>query len=275
MIKMGTIWDRTTEFLRDHLAALMPIVLLSIFASSSVSNALQPLSVNATGATGPIVTLVILVCALASVWGQIAVTAFAIDPAAGASTAMARATRRFLAVILVLLVFVIALALLAAPIGVMLALGGFDFQGAAAGVQPTLAPAYAGMVALYALALLPVFLFLIARLALLMPVLTNEPGWFGAFGRSFALTRGLTWKLIGVIILYLIVSVVVTLAVQAVFGSILYLLQGDNAGAISIASVLTAIVLSAVSTAFTLLSTVFIAKLYVAVTGRQEADTFA
>ena len=37
MISMGSVWDRTAEFLSDHLGTILPIALLAIFVPAVVS----------------------------------------------------------------------------------------------------------------------------------------------------------------------------------------------------------------------------------------------
>jgi hypothetical protein len=36
MVKMGTVWDRTAEFLTDNLTAIVPIALLAFFVPFSI-----------------------------------------------------------------------------------------------------------------------------------------------------------------------------------------------------------------------------------------------
>jgi hypothetical protein len=175
------------------------------------------------------------------------------------------ATARLLPALGVYLVLAIVLGLLVLPIGFILAAGGTDITQFRMGANPANLPAgVAGTVALYGIVLLIVLLFIGARLVLTTPVIVAERRGLSAIPRAFALSRGLTWKLVGVILLYVAVANVASLAAQSVFGSILGLLSRGE-GPVTVASVITAIAVAAVQAAFTVLATAFVAKLYVAV----------
>ena len=103
-----------------------------------------------------------------------------------------------------------------------------------------------------------------ARLALVIPTMVMERRGLGVFVRSFKLTRPIQWKILGVLILYVIVLFVSYLAAKLVFGSIFGLIAGGD-GAVTVATVLTSILVSVVLTGFSVLATAFTAKLYLAV----------
>jgi hypothetical protein len=113
------------------------------------------------------------------------------------------------------------------------------------------------------------FLLLIVRLAPLSGLILSERRGAGAIPRAFRLTRGLTWKLVGVVILYAIVSIVAQWAAQGVFGSVLALIAGGE-GPVTLAGVLTGAIVAAVQTAFTVLAAAFTAKLYLACVAREK-----
>ena len=75
----------------------------------------------------------------------------------------------------------------------------------------------------------------------------------------------MTWRLIGIVILYFAVSQVAGLAAKTVFGTGFRLAGGGAAGTIGVGTVLTAIIVAAISAVFSTLAAVFAAKLYVAV----------
>ncbi|MBA3878525.1 MAG: hypothetical protein C0500_02275 [Sphingobium sp.] len=278
-VDISAVWDRATEFLGDNLATLIPIALPWIYLPLAVQTAIAPLG-KSGDAMATAVQLGSFALTLLGIWGQLQVLALALDPARGAGGARAVATARLVPVLVLTLVLGIAALLLVAPIGVALGMAGFDFQAAmqasAAGTPvptpPGMTPAIASFILFYVLALLVVMLWVAVRLALVNAVLLEEGGWFGAIGRSFALTRGRTLALIGVFLLFVVVSVVATLAAQTVFGAIFALVLGGE-GAVTAATVLTALVVAAVSTAFTLLSAAFIGKFYVAARAQEAIGT--
>lgn len=269
-VSMSAVWDRTTEFLSDNMTAVAGVAALAIFAPAAVKGALDPLKAGGPGAVWGLTALAI-VCGVISLWGQLTVTAMALDSSPDTAAARARATRRLPAAIAVLLaVFAVAVVLVLPVIGTLYASGVDLVRLGQPGAQETMATAAGGFIALYGLLLLPVTIWLLARfVTLATPVVIAENQALGALGRSFRLSRGLTWRIIGVVLLYAIVMWVATLAAVTVFGSLFTLLFKPEGG-ITIASVLTALVAALVSTVFSVLGTVFPAKLYLAVRDRED-----
>ena len=166
--------------------------------------------------------------------------------------------------ITMLLTFVAALFVV--PPVIVLLNSGFDFAAAASGSSVQMTPPSANaaaFVALYGLAFLLVAIWIGARLVLLNPVILNERRGIGAIRRSVQLTKGLTWRIIGVLILFAIVMLVSTWAAQSVTGIIFRLALGANG--IATATFLSGVVATIVTTVFTALAAVFTAQLYVAV----------
>lgn len=270
---MSTVWDRTSEFLSDNLSALTPIVLFGIFVPLMLFGSFMPL-IGTSGQIGDwTLAGIVFVLALVTTWGGIAITALAFDPAAGRAAAVATAHRRLLPVLGIALLTTLAMLLLLVPIGVALALGGVD---AAALEKGTLAPGSVNAGAIlfvgwYFLALLLFLLWAYARLVLLIvPIMVMERRGLGVFARAFVLTRGIAWKVVGVVLLYGIVSQVASAAAKTVFGSVFGLLIPGE-GRITLAMILTQIVVAAISTVFSVLSVAFVAKLYLAARDAREA----
>lgn len=270
MASMGTVWDRTAEFLSDNLGTVLPIALGAMFVPAAVSGSLSGLGQGATPGLATGLGLASLLLAIVTFWGQLAVTALALDPAIGRG-AVNVATRRLPAALLVTIVLFVALFLLAIPAGVILALSGADLNAGATGGMPQVPPAAALWLLLYFLVLLPIALWFGARLIVVAPVIVGEKAMFGAIPRSWALTRGSAFKIIGVLILYAVVATVAYLAATTAFGAVITLIAGRGEDGLSLAMVLTVIVGGAVSTAFTVLGTAFAAKLYLALRADREA----
>lgn len=267
MITMSAVWDRTTAFLRDHLAAIAVIAAPTLYGPGVIQDVLQP--VAATAAAGPKlgISLLSLALSLVAIFGQAALIALAIDPPAGRGGAFARGLARLPAMIGVSLLLLLGVMLLLIPPVVIAAAGGVDFTALSAQAVPDLAPGSALMIVLYLLILTPVLVWLAARLALVAPIVVGERRGIGAIRVSFALTRGLAARIVGVFLLFVIVAVVAELAAKAVFGSIFRIAFGPG-GTINTASVLTALIVALVSTVVTVILTTFAAQLYLAVRDR-------
>lgn len=273
---MSTVWDRTTEFLSDNLAVVMPIALLGIFVPLTLLGNLMPLMKSDGQIADLTIGVIVLLLSLVTIWGGIAITALAFDPPAGRSAAVATANRRLLPVLGISLLTTLVVLVLAVPIGVALGMSGVDMTALAEGRQPappTAPGAAAAMsfVGLYILFLVPVLLWVYARFVLLItPIMVMERRGVGVYARAFVLTRGIGWKVVGLVLLYWIVSWVASAAANTVFGSVFRLLIAGE-GPITLASVLTHIVVAATSTLFSVLATAFVAKLYLATRDAREA----
>ncbi|OYY89324.1 MAG: hypothetical protein B7Y45_12600 [Sphingomonas sp. 28-66-16] len=267
---MGTVWDRATEFLSDNVAVIAPLALFAIFLPTSVQSNIAPIVENGNAASMIGLRIVGVLLSIVSLFGQLAIIALAIDPdrTTGVATRLARA--RLVPVVVAALLVLIAMLMLAVPVVAMLAASGVDLaalaEASASGQAPVMPPMSATTawgIAGYGLVAAGLLLWGSARLSLLYPVILEERGSLRAFRRSFALTRGLAWPIIGVLLLYVVVSTVAALAAKTVFGSVLVLVAGRG-GPLGVANVLTAIIVAAVSAGFSVLGAAFTAKLYVA-----------
>ncbi len=266
MVKMGTVWDRTAEFLSDNVAVLLPIALLAFFVPASIEGNFQAAMRDA----GPELILALRLLQLAfgilSLWGSLTIAAMALDmaPDAGAAGRIGRA--RLLPALAVSIAMIVAILLLVLPIPLALMANGYDMTAIARGQSVEMSGAMAGGIALYGLALLALLLWLSARLFVTTPVIVREKRMFSALGQSWKLTRGLALRIVGVILLFVLVAWVSMLAAGTVFGSIFTLVAGGGGDGVSLSGVLTSIVVAAVQTGFTVLVPAFTAKLYLALT---------
>lgn len=273
MVKMGDVWDRTIAFLGDHLSTILPIALFAIFAPSCISGSLADVQVTTGMGVRMALGLIPIAFAILSLWGQLAIVALAIDPAIGGNANRVATARLLPAIGVYVVAFMIAFVVFGGQAMLFAFLGGYDLgQISMAGqtMQRLALPPQLGRgVAILLMVEAVLLLLLFARLAPITGVIVAERRGVGAFARAFHLTRGLTWKLVGVVVLYAIVTFVSVLAARTVFGSILGLLTSRE-GSISVAGVLTAVIVAAVSTCFTVLAAAFCAKLYVAVARSAE-----
>lgn len=272
MVSVGTVWDRAVDFVRDHLGTVMPVLIVTQFAAPAVSGSLAGVRADATGGLAAGLGLLSLATMIISLWGALYLVGFAAQPSGREDrhAAMATATNRFLPLIGISIVALVALGILALP-GILLAVAsGFDFMAIANGasVQPA-EFGKLGSAGLYFLVFALFILWLSARLLPINAVVAMERRGLGAFGRAFALTRGLTWKLIGLILLYAIVAGIAVSAAQFVFGAVVALIVGDSGG-LSVAAIAGAVAVSAVSSVLALYQSAFIGKLYRAIVGEQD-----
>lgn len=272
MVSVGTVWDRAVDFVRDHLGAVMPVLLVTQFAAPAISGSLAGVRADATGGTAVGLGLLSVATTILSLWGALYLVGFAAQPTGREDryAAMRIAKNRFLPLIGISIVVLVVLGILALP-GILLAVAsGIDLAAIANG--STMQPSELGRLGsalLYFLAFAIFILWLSARLLPINAVVAMERRGLGAFGRAFALTRGMTWKLIGLILLYAIVAGIAVSAAQFVFGAVAALIFGDSGG-LSVAAIGGAVAVAAVSAVLALYQSAFIGKLYRAVIGEQD-----
>jgi hypothetical protein len=273
-VDMGSVWDRTVEVINGRAAMLVSIAALTLWLPAVLRQAVAVVTIGTTadaaapgsGALGLLFVLSIAAAVLA-ILGQLALIAVASDPATTRGEALAIAARRLplaigVALLLALAVFV-ALIPAVAPIASTLPSPAVITPVTLKTAMEGIAPGTRGFISLYLLAFVVAMVWLTARLALLNPVIVNQREGVHSLARSFALTRGLTWKIVGLFVLFAIVVMVVTLATQSVVGIVFRLLLGaNNAGATAL---LVAAANAILTCAVTITWTAFLAQLYVAV----------
>lgn len=260
-VKMGTVWDRTSDFVTDHLSRILPIALIAFFIPFSIMGNLNPLLDRADSALRWVLGLVMLALGVIAIWGSLALTALVLKPVGGAGRTGLRWLGPALLVWVALFLF---FALLVVPVAwflTIVAAGSTSMPSASVELSIPVGARWALLV--YVLALIALAFWLTARLALINAVIVAQGVGLAAIARSFRLTKGLTWRLVGVGILYVVVSNVAALAAQTVIGSVLALIMGDG-GPFSLASILTSIAVAAVQTGFCVLAALFTANLYLA-----------
>jgi len=264
-VKMGTVWDRTIEVLNGRTGMIASIAVLGILLPTVVRDGFVAFSSRANPVSMLIGVALTIVALVAMIWAQLAIVAIATDPAVDAASARRRGGARVLPALGITVLLTIVALLLAVPPIVVLVQSGFDFAAAANGSSARMTPPSVGaasFTALYGLAYLLVLLWIGARLVLLNPVILNERLGVGAIRWSIQLTKGMTWRIIGVMILFLIVLMVATGAAQSVTGIVFRIVLG--ADSVATAAFLAGVAGSVVTTAFTALAAVFTAQLYVA-----------
>lgn len=270
-VSMSSVWDRTTAFLAENLSSVATIAAVAIFLPSAISGSLAPLK-----AAGPGWSLALgalsLAFGLVALWAQLAIAAMAIDPATRADGGRGLATQRLPRMILVMLVILAVAVVLSLPIIIALQIGGVDIRSMGQPeMRANLTPGLALFLTLYLLVMVPVVMFLVARFCILTTAIVVAEGQgVAALGRSYRVTSGLSWKLIGVILLYGIVMMVCSMAATTVFGALFSFLF-QSVEPVSTATVLTAIVEAAVGAVFSVIGTVFPAKLYKTLSEREGA----
>jgi hypothetical protein len=271
MVTMSDVWDRAMDVLRGRTGQLAGVAALTLFVPGLIRNAVPLFAAPGSigfALVGGVVAIVVL---LIAVWGQLALLAIATDPRTSRTDATRQATARFPAVLAVTIVAVLIAVALMIPFVIAIVLSHADVSAmSSTGSMPDIGGGTATFLLLYLLALAAAGLAIVARLLLTNAVVLNERRALGAFRRSWQITRGLTWRIIGVLVLYLIVLGIAMSAAQFITGAVFGLLLGRTA----LVAFLAAAAGGAVTTIFSVMGTAFIAQLYAAVTDRGVATVF-
>lgn len=261
MIEMGTIWDRTIEFIGDHVRAITPIALLALWLPVTVSTLLSDAAQGCAPALNPMIAGIAgLVLALVTLWAQLALTALALERGAPAGAA----TRAFGGTLGAMLLLFVAFVILALPLALLGAT--FGMHDACADASAASGDHVNWTRGFYVVALAIVAGVVAIRLAMLYPVIVAEGGVIAAIRRAWALSRGLFWKLVGVWLVFGLVYAVAWLAARFAFGAILGLIA-PGAGPFGVTTIIAAMLVAVVRVAFTVIVAVFAALLYRAATG--------
>eukprot|EP01035_Chromulina_nebulosa_P037577 gene37576-50729_t len=217
MVDIGAVWDRTIEFVSDNLSAVVPIALIGTFVPTTIFNSIFPLVLVGSSGEQIVLSAVMVVLGVWMMWGKLGIVALALDPHGGRASAVQMAGKRLLPTIGVNLLLLFGVALAVAPIFIALQLAGFDFAAAAGGHPSDISWDAKAVIISYCILLCVGLLWVSARLGVLNPTIVMERRGAGVFARSFRLTRGIALKLVGVMLLYVIVSFLSQKAAQFVF----------------------------------------------------------
>lgn len=268
MVKMGNVWDRTMAVLNGRGGMLAGMAILTLFVPPVIAAAHSAYATPG-GGTAAIGALLALVTAIAALWGQLFIIAASSDQDVDRATALRQARSRLLPALLLAVVLAVIMTVVILPAFVLLSFAGFDFVAMSRGGNPgSIAPGMALIASLYVVVILIGLLFVGARLLPLYAVLLHECLGLGAISRCWRLTRRHTWRLVGVVLLFLVVLLIATTAAQLVGGLLVRLILGGDA--LATVAFIAAIIAQAVSTALTLIAIVFSAQLYVALVARER-----
>jgi hypothetical protein len=254
MISMNQVWDDSVAFVRRESALLVPLALATIFLGSVVASLAQGFSTP--DQPNPVAGILALVGWMWSTVGQLAVMSLVLKPGQSVGEAIQHGLSRLGKVLLVGLVIVVVMFVVMIPVAGAAMASGVDPK------NPDTFKNLPSWVSLFLLAASAGFIWLSVRLSMLAAlIIDRNPRVIESLKGGFALTKGLTARLILVALLYGVMALVLEKAFQFVAGSLFELL-GRALDSPFTGEVMTALVLGLVGTALSLIATVFLATLY-------------
>jgi len=201
-----------------------------------------------------------LVVAVIGVVGQIAIIKLALGSATSVGESIVHGFKRVLPALGALCVFVLPLA--AILVGILVATGG---SGAIESLNSgTPQPAAAGMILLFVAIVFAISI----RFQMVVPVATAETANpIEILKRSWELTRGHYWRLLGFLLVALLFAGVVLLSAQFL-GGILGRIAFGDAKPFTIGALVVSLISAAAQAVFTCLIGVMLARIYVQLAGR-------
>ncbi|HEY1605688.1 MAG TPA: glycerophosphoryl diester phosphodiesterase membrane domain-containing protein [Allosphingosinicella sp.] len=220
-------WDEAAAFVKQEAGILFPIVFALTVLPSLIAQTLSQRLAGDTGVAhgstadpGPLlagalaVLLMLVAVIFLSSWGNLVVNLLAMRRETLVRNAFGRALRRVLPLLGATLLCAIAAIAIVLPFAAAVGLG-------AGTPRP-------GPAALLLLIVIPAAFFFGVRLMLMSPVAAAErSGPIGIIRRSWQLTSGHFWQLLGFLLLMILVILVLLLAVRSVGGILITMTAGE------------------------------------------------
>lgn len=263
-LSITNAWNETTRFVQANFGPLLlivfafqvlPLIAVQFFVQDPLlSGGVNPATVDRAQIAAFLARMfpIIVILGILGLIGTLAVMALALGRGETVGDAFSLALRRLLPFLGASLLLVLAMMVAAVPLSVVAAAGG------------------PGAKALATLVLLAFLLFILVRMLLMSPVAVAEKaGPVEMLGRTWRLTSGHFWKLLGFVLLLVIAFLVISLAANAIFGILVALIFGPPEPR-SLSALLGLLFNGVLSAGFTIVYLSMIARIYVQLS---SADT--
>lgn len=254
-LSLSDAWEDSKRiFARD--GGLLTAVALALFVLPEVvAGVVTPPTITNPTISGRIIGLI---AALVGVTGQLAIVRLALGPSTTVADSIRHGFRRFPAMLGALVLLGLGLLVILIPLmAVLMAAGIVDLPDG----RPS--PSFMVLVLVVSIACL----FVAPKFMMTVPVASaEEAGPLAVLKRGWALTNGSYWPLFGLEMLLLVAAVVLLLTAQLV-GGIIATVVGDVTP-FSISALILAVFVAAAQSAFTVLASLMLARIYAQLAGR-------
>ena len=262
-LSISRAWDETREIFRRDGGLLVSVALALIVLPEVIVGIISPpqATVNADAPAG--MQLLRFAVALISLIGQLALIRLALGPSTTVGAAIGHGARRFLSALGAVVLLIVGLGVLAVPLIIILTLAlGVELEHLSG--PPT------GPVALMFAIIGIAALLISVRFTLVSPVASAETiGPVNIIKRSWQLTAGHYWRLLGFIALLLVATLVLMIA-AGVIGGLLARMFSPEIEPMSIGALILSSFAGAAQGAFSILASVMLARVYAQVAGQSE-----
>ncbi len=268
-LSITTAWNETATFVKREAALLFPLAFMLIALPVAVIEAVAPAARPGEVPAAGLWLVLVPVVAVAAIVGNLAISYLALRPGTSVAEALVRGLRRLLPMLGAAMLVLLACLALFFVVSILVALAVPGVVAAAASAAPGAPPdpAMVRATLIMAVILVPAILFIAVRLMLMTPAAAAEDiGPLAIIRRSWRLTSGHFWKLLGFILLVGILFWIVSFAITAVGGSIAILVAGPLRPG-SASAFLIILLMAAVNTLVAPLMASLIARIYAQLAG--------
>lgn len=265
-LSISRAWEETKRVVAHDGRLIASVALALVALPTAVSSLIDPNGV-AGPSSPPSMIALMTVASLLALAGQLALVRLALGPSITVGAAIAHGLKRMPIYLLSAILIVAALMLLAIPFGLAFAALGVPLESG----ERTRLPMTPG-VTLVIILFLALVLFFGLRMLMTAPVASAEnAGPLAIIRRSWTLTAGNWWRLLGFLLVFFLGAVVVLVAVNAATGAIAAVALGPIEP-MSASALLVALVGAVANAAITGLFAVMLARIYVQLAGTSDAQ---
>lgn len=251
-ISMSAIWDESIALVKRERHLLVPLALATIGIGSAASALIQPEPGQAGSVT--IAFVATLAANLLKLIGSLAIIALVLRPGFSVAEAIRLALARMPKMLGLILLYFLAILVILLPAVLAANPASLSAKTALQDIPPRA----------LLLALIGLFVIIYSGMRLVtlnVIIIDRDPPLWNAVKAAFAQSRGLTIKLVGVLLLFVFVNAVVTGATVAVLGS-LFALLGKALALPLLGKTVAALAGGMIEALMSILLAVFISKLY-------------
>lgn len=262
-VSISQAWDETRTVLERDGRLFVSVALALLVFPAVINGLVNPKGMAPTGAGwwGPLLSLIVTLIAVA---GQLGLITLALGPSIAVGEAISNGVRRLPIYFVSLLIIIFGLFIASIPFGFALRAAGVPLQRGAP--VPNSAPVLIAALLYFAL-----IIFVLVRMMMSGPIASSEPvGPIAIIRRSWELTAGHFWQLLGFLLVFLVGGLVIIIAVSAATGTLARLFVGPIEP-VSVSGLLIILIQAAVGAALSVVFAVMLARIYVQLSGRGEA----
>lgn len=261
-LSISRAWDETREIFRRDGKLITAVALALIALPQAVAGLATPQGSSAASDPSAGAQLVMLAVLLLSLVGQLSIVRLALGPSTTVGDAIQHGLRRFPAALGAFVLMILGMGILIIPVvAVLIVALGIKAEGLQQGVA-------SGPIGLAVLLIALLVIAISIRFTLVTPVASAEKaGPLTILKRSWKLTAGNYWRLLGFVLL-LMVAAVALIAAASLVGGLLARLISSTVEPFSLSALIIALASAAAQAAFSMLAAVMMTRIYSQVAGR-------